>query len=59
MECESEIVYSNIYWCMTLPLSLLSILQAYDFCLNNVGTYDWMKDKTADYKAVKENAKDS
>lgn len=44
---------------MTLPLSLLSILQAYDFCLNNVGTYDWMKDKTADYKAVKENAKDS
>ena len=25
----------------------------------NVGTYDWMKDETTDYKAVKENAENA
>ena len=46
---------------MTLTLSLLSILQGNEWLLRtcSVGTYDWMKDETADYKAVKENAKNS
>ena len=45
---------------MTLPLSLLSFLQGNDFLRTyKVGTYDWMEDETADYKAVKENAENS